>query len=142
MTDMLTRISEAWARAWGQGETAAFEAILSPDYVRHSKTGEEKLPDVIRQIEESHAAFSDFTVEILHAIEDDNLAAIHWRSTGTHTGEFMGVPPTHRTVTVHGASFLNHHDGLITDESVVWDPRELLSSMKIWHLGNHTGKAS
>ena len=138
MNQMLERIADAWARAWGQGDTAAFQAIVDSNYKRHSKTGEEGLTEVIRQIEESHAAFTVFRVEILHAIESDDLVAIHWQSTGTHSGTYMGVPPTQRTVTVVGASFLNHHNGLITEESVVWDPRELLSSMNIWHLGNPT----
>ncbi|MCY1160186.1 MAG: polyketide cyclase [Citricoccus sp.] len=135
MTNMLERVTEAWTKAWGEGDTAAFEKLVSADYVRHSKTGEEGLAEVVRQIEASHRAFSSFQMKVLRAIEDDNLVAIYWESTGTHTGEFMDVPPTGRTVTVRGASFVDHCDGLITGESVVWDPREMLSSMSIWHLG-------
>jgi len=142
MNQMLDRIADAWTRAWDRGETAAFEGIVAPGYVRHSKTGEEGLPDVIRQIEESHAAFSDFRVDILQAVESGDLVAILWQSTGTHTGTFMGVPPTQRAVTVRGASFLRHRDGLIAEESVVWDPRELLSSMQIWHLGDQKRKSA
>ena len=78
----------------------------------------------------------------LRAIEDDNLVAIHWESTGTHTGEFMGVPPTGRTVTVTGASFVGHRDGKITDEAVVWDPREMLSAVGIWHLGDQRKRST
>ncbi|WP_267279016.1 ester cyclase [Arthrobacter sp. CDRTa11] len=134
--NMLPRIIEAWSRAWGEGDTRAFEEIVAENYVRRSKSGQEGLPEVIRQIEESHAAFSDFTMDVLHAVEDSDLIAINWQSHGRHTGTFMGVPPTQRIVTVNGASFLRHKDGLITEESVVWDPRELLSSMNIWHLGH------
>ena len=136
MTTMLDRVTEAWAKAWSEGDTTAFERLVAPEYERQSKSGSEALADVVRQIEDSHRAFSDFRVTVLHAIEDDGLVAIHWQSTGTHTGEFMGVPPTGRTVTVSGASFISHRDGLITAEAVVWDPREMLSSMSIWHLGD------
>ncbi|MHA6196963.1 flavin reductase [Pseudomonas wadenswilerensis] len=131
------RITDAWRRAWGEGDTGAFEALVSPDYVRHSKLGEVvRLPEMLKQIEESHAAFSDFKVEILHATEAEGLLSLHWRTVAKHTGEFMDVPPTQRNVTVHGASFIRHRNGRITEEWVVWDPRELLSSMHIWHL-NH-----
>ncbi|MFC9334456.1 MULTISPECIES: ester cyclase [Arthrobacter] len=136
MTSMLNRVTEAWTKAWGEGDTAAFERLVAPDYERQSKTGSEGLAQVVEQIEESHRAFSDFHVTVLRAIEDDNLVAIHWETVGKHTGEFMGVPPTGRTVTVRGASFISHRDGLITSEAVVWDPREMLSSMSIWHLGD------
>lgn len=141
MTTMLQRVTDAWIKAWGEGDTASFEALVGASYVRHSKSGEERLPDVLRNIEEQHAAFSQFSIQILSAIEDDNLVAIHWQSTGTHTGEFMGVPPTERTVTVSGASFVRYRDGKITSESVVWDPRELLSAVGIWHLGHQHKRA-
>ena len=140
MSNWGARIADAGALAGGHGDTAAFERIVADGYVRHSKTGEEvRLPDVLRQVEASHAAFTDFTVEVLHAVEGDDTIAIHWQSIGTHTGTYMGVPPTNRTVTVNGASFLRHKDGLITEEWTVWDPRELLSSMNIWHLGDQSG---
>lgn len=142
MSTMLQRVTEAWTRAWGAGDTAAFEALVDADYVRHSKSGEESIQLVLNQIEEQHAAFSGFSVGILHAIEDHDLVAIHWESTGTHTGEFMGVPPTGRTVTVTGASFVRHRDGKITDESVVWDPREMLSAVGIWHLGDQRRRSA
>ncbi len=133
---MLDRVTDAWVKAWGEGDTGSFEALAGDGYVRHSKSGEEHLPEVLRNIEEQHAAFSGFGIRVLSAIEDHNLVAIHWESTGTHTGEFMGVPPTGRTVTVSGASFIRYRDGKIASESVVWDPRELLAAVGIWHLGH------
>lgn len=140
MSEMLDKITSAWTRAWGQGETGAFEELVSDDYTRQSKTGQEALEQVVAQIEDSHRAFSDFSMEILRAIEGENEVAIHWRSVGRHTGEFMGVPPTGREVIVSGASFIRHEAGKITDEDVVWDPREMLSAMSIWHLGDQRRK--
>lgn len=133
---MLEKITSAWTRAWSQGETKAFEELVSDDYVRQSKTGAEALEQVVSQIEDSHRAFSDFTMQIMRAVEGENEVAIHWRSVGRHTGEFMGVPPTGREVIVSGASFIRFADGKITDEDVIWDPREMLSAMSIWHLGD------
>lgn len=136
MSTILDKITDAWARAWGEGDTSAFENLVDENYLRHSKTGEERLPEVITQIIESHQAFSELRMEVCTAIEDDNLVAIHWRSSGKHTGDFMGVPPTGRSVTVDGASFIGHKNGRITRETVVWDPREMLSSISIFHLGD------
>lgn len=136
MSSMLEKVGIAWKRAWGEGDTQAFQDIVADGYVRHSKTGEEGIEDVIEQIKSSHRAFSDFRVEILQALEDSEAIAILWESTGIHTGEFMGVPPTGRKVVVRGAAFIRHADGQILEESTVWDPRDLLASMKIVHLGN------
>lgn len=133
----VNKLVDAWTRAWGAGETAAFEAIAASDYVRHSKEGREvRLPGMIKQIEESHRAFSDFKVEVLHALAEGDMVAIYWRTIAKHTGTFMDVGPTQKSVVVSGASFLKHKDGRILQEWVSWDPRELLASMRIWHLGD------
>ncbi len=139
MSAMFDAVVDAWLRAWGDGDPAAFKAIVSKNYVRHSKSGQEDIADVVRQIEASREAFTDFKTEILQSVEDSTLIAIHWRSHGLHTGTFMGVPPTGRSVSVSGAAFIRHENGKILDETTVWDPRELLSSMNIWHLGQSAG---
>lgn len=136
MSEMLEKITSAWTRAWGEGDTAAFEELVSENYVRQSKSGTEALEQVITQIEDSHRAFSDFAMQILRAVEGENEVAIHWRSVGRHTGEFMGVPPTGKEVIVSGASFIRFADGKISEEDTIWDPREMLSAMSIWHLGD------
>lgn len=138
MSEMLDKVANGWVRAWGEGDTDAFKDILADDYVRHSKSRDEHIEDVMKQIEASREAFTDFTVEIINAVEDSDMIAIHWKSVGKHTGEFMGVPPTGRTVEVSGAAFIKHRDGKIYEETTVWDPRELLSSMNILHLGTRS----
>lgn len=138
MSAMLETILAAWKKAWSDGETSAFAAIVADDYIRHSKSGEESLPEMIRQIEEHHRAFSEHRVEIIDAIEDKDSIAIHWRTEGKHTGEYLGVPATGRVVSVVGATFLKYRDEKITEESVVWDPRDMLAAINIWHLGSRS----
>jgi len=124
-------VLDAWRAAWGNGEVEAFERILAPGYVRHTKSGDEDVEKLRQAINESRAAFPDLVTEILQSVEQDDMVAIRWTSHGTHTGSFMGVPSTERTVTVYGASFCRFADGLLAEEWVVWDPRELLSAMSI-----------
>lgn len=124
-------VLNAWRAAWGNGEVEAFERILAPGYVRHTKSGDEDVEKLRQAITDSRAAFPDLVTEILQSVEQDDMVAIRWTSHGTHTGSFMGVPSTERTVTVYGASFCRFADGLLAEEWVVWDPRELLSAMSI-----------
>ena len=129
-------VLRAWRAAWGNGEVEAFEEILAPGYVRHTKSGDEDIEMLRRAIRESRQAFPDLDTEILQSVEQDDMVAIRWSSHGTHTGSFMGVPSTERTVTVVGASFCRFVDGLLAEEWVVWDPRELLTAMSIWKVGS------
>ena len=41
-------ILQAWRAAWGNGDVEAFESILAPDYVRHTKSGPKDI-DALRQ---------------------------------------------------------------------------------------------
>lgn len=129
-------ILNAWRAAWGNGDVEAFESLLASGYVRHTKSGSEGLDSVKAAIEASREAFPDLRTEILETVEDSSMVAIRWQSDGTHTGNFMGAPPTDRAVTVTGASFCRFEDDLLAEEWVVWDPRELLSAMNIWAVGS------
>lgn len=128
-------ILKAWNGAWGSGDLASFEQILAPSYIRRSKTGPEDFAKLQKTIQAMHAAFPDSTIEILQIVEDGDRAAIHWQTRGTHQGPYMEVPATGRSVTVSGASFLRFENDKLAEEWVVWDPRELLSAVGIWHLG-------
>lgn len=128
-------ILKAWNGAWGNGDFTAFEQLLAPGYVRRSKSGSEDYAALRKTIEAMHAAFPDSRTDILEIIEDGPKVAVHWQTTGTHTGEFMDVPATGRSIAVTGASFLKFDGDKLAEEWVVWDPRELLSALGIWHLG-------
>lgn len=128
-------ILKAWNGAWGDGDLAAFERILAPGYIRRSKSGSEDYASLQKTIEAMQKAFPDSVVEILQIVEDGDRVAIHWQTRATHQGTFMDVPATGRSVTVSGASFLRFEDEKLAEEWVIWDPRELLSALGIWHLG-------
>ncbi|MFP3802119.1 flavin reductase, partial [Paraburkholderia sp. SIMBA_027] len=52
-------------------------------------------------------------------------------STGTHTNEYLGVPPTGLTVQTRGSNILTLENGKILTESVTWDGSELLAGLGI-----------
>ncbi len=41
-------------------------------------------------------AFPDFTMEIVDLIEERDTVVAHFRCSGTHSGEWVGVPATNR----------------------------------------------
>lgn len=135
MSTIRESILNAWSGAWGSGDSAAFEQLLAPGYVRISKSGSQDYASLKKTIKAIHTAFPDLTARILHFVEDEATAAIHWQSTGTHRGTFMEAPASGQTITVTGASFLRLDTGAIAEEWVVCDPRELLSAIGIRYPG-------
>lgn len=90
---VLERVS---GEIFGQGRIDVVDELLAPDFVDH-----DPLPGLppdregVKQVVQLfRSAFPDFEVELLHTVVEGNKAVDHIASTGTHLGEFMGVPPT------------------------------------------------
>jgi predicted ester cyclase len=50
-------------------------------------------------------------------IAEDDQVVVRVSFTGTHQGEFLGVPPTQRKVTVAGVELARLEDGKIEEEA-------------------------
>ena len=66
--------------------------------------------------------FSDARLKLLTRLTDGDLLATEWRFTGTHDGEFVGVPATGQATENIGASVSRvGSDGKIATETAYWD---------------------
>ena len=48
------------------------------------------------------AAFPDLAIDVEHMTADDDTIALAYTVTGTHRGEFMGIPGTGRKISARG----------------------------------------
>jgi steroid delta-isomerase-like uncharacterized protein len=130
-------ITDAWAAAWDHGDVDALDAVLSPDYRRRADAADEgqNLAEFKASIIATRSAFPDLITTIDEILVDGDRVALRWHSNGRHDGSFLGVPPTHRQVTVGGATFARFQDDRVVEEFVTWDPRALLSALGIISVG-------
>jgi steroid delta-isomerase-like uncharacterized protein len=78
---------------WNGGNLDLVVALIHPDY----RIGEEgpRGPDaVINNIQTYRAAFPDLRWHIEQMVAEADLVAVRLVLTGTHRGEFRGIPPT------------------------------------------------
>ena len=131
------QVVEAWAAAWDRGEVDALDQLLSPNYRRRSTSSDEglSLQQFKASIVTTRAAFPDLVTTIDDIMAEDDRVALRWHSIGKHNGSFLGVPPTHRTVEVHGSTFARFENGVVIEEFVTWDPRAMLSALGIITVG-------
>ena len=66
-------------------------------------------------------AFPDFHHKLEDVVAEGNKVAVRFTITGTHRGEFQGIPPTGKRVSIGGTDFLTIVDGKITEERVFVD---------------------
>ncbi len=66
-------------------------------------------------------AFPDFHHKLEDVVAEGNKVAVRFTITGNHKGEFQGIPPTGKQVSIGGTDFLTIIDGKITEEWVFVD---------------------
>jgi steroid delta-isomerase-like uncharacterized protein len=102
-------LERRWFEEWNKGKAAAMAVIdelCATDYVVHSGTGEDihGLKDFKQSYSEFFSAVPDIHFTIEDMVVEGDKAAVRFTFTGTHKGEFRGIPPTNKKVTVWGIS--------------------------------------
>ena len=72
------------------------------------------------------AAFPDIVMEQEDLLIDGDRVVLILRMSGTHSGDFMGLPPTGRPMEFLMAELMTVADGLVADERRIYDFTGLL----------------
>lgn len=82
------------------GDIDGFGALLAEDFVEHEETpGLAPTKEGVLQFFRIYlAAFPDLRMEPQDVLPSGDKVAIRVRATGTHQGDFMGMPATGRTI--------------------------------------------
>jgi len=118
MSEDIHRIIEQYGETWDvDAPQGLVDEVLAADVVDYNPQpgqapGIEGMRD---QITLYHAAFPD-----LHLTNDDIIisgdrAALRWTATGTHDGDQLGVPATHKTVEFTGIDILRIENGRVVE---------------------------
>ena len=74
-------------------------------------------------------AFPDSQIVIESCIAEGDRVATRWTLTGTHRGEFMGIPPTGRSIKFEGIEFNRVLDKKIVEHRAIFDNIGLLQQV-------------
>ncbi len=76
-------------------------------------------------------AFPDIQVKIEHILAENDLVIVFLSFTGTHTGEFRGMPPTNKRVNIRSADLYRIENEKIVEHWDVVDQLNLLQRIGI-----------
>jgi predicted ester cyclase len=104
-------------------DEAAREEVVHPDFhdptnppgMRHGLDGNRQIVALF------HRSFPDVRWDILDMIAEGDIVVVRLAMTGTHRGEFFGIAPTNRRVTVEGIHLLRMRDGKIAEHRGIND---------------------
>ena len=75
------------------------------------------------------SAFPDLTAKIEEIVAEGYKVAICVINTGTHKGEFQGIPSTNKKVSFGGRDFVTLRDGKIAEQWAGTDMMELMQQI-------------
>jgi predicted ester cyclase len=75
-------------------------------------------------------AFPDYRWELQHLLVDGDVVAAHFTDTGTHRGEWLGVPATGRRVTTQEFAVYRWTAGRIAEVWVTADNLRVLDQLR------------
>lgn len=79
-----------------------------------------------RQVERFLTGLPDLRFDVDDTVSEGDKLVVSWTITGTHRGEFLGVPPTNRRVSFSGITINHIRNGKIIESTVIWDGLGLL----------------
>ena len=110
---MSTEDNKALVRYWieeviNKGNLAVVDALCPPGYVGHNPhhplkdqpVGPEEVKEHV--VKWLHAVFPDLHQDIEEMIAEGDKVVVRWTNSGTHVGEFMGIPPTGKSFSIAG----------------------------------------
>lgn len=130
MTPDPSRLARDYARVWDADAPGDLvDRLFGADVVDHNPQPEQGQgrEGVRGVIDLYHAVFPDLRVTVDDVVAAGDRVVVRWTAHGTHEGGQLGVPATHREVTMTGIDILRLQDGLIAER---WAEANALEMMQ------------
>ena len=117
------RLNLRWIEAFNVRDWATEAACRAPAYVAHLSGAPGPLDGAGwgAFMGAFTAAFPDARIAVADTVGERDLVATRWTITGTHRGDFQGIPPTGRPVTMAGVDISRVVDGRIAEHWAQFD---------------------
>jgi steroid delta-isomerase-like uncharacterized protein len=116
--------NKAIVRRWFDAQSSAtydlatLDELTAPDFVYHSpswpevRTHEERKQKIIIEFT---AAFPDLKYDLKDVIAEGDKVVLRYSLSGTHKGEFAGIPPTNKRFDLTSLCVLRLADGKVAE---------------------------
>jgi steroid delta-isomerase-like uncharacterized protein len=119
---------------WNQGNLNKVSELLADQVRFHDAVFPNLNPgiqNIKNHIEGCRKAFPDLKFTIDDAIAERNEVVNHWRATGTHKGQFLGMQPSNRRVTVEGTSIYRIEGAKIVEAHANWNLASMMQQLGV-----------
>jgi steroid delta-isomerase-like uncharacterized protein len=115
---------------WNEGREETINEMCAKDVVGYGQAQHGVEIHGVEQFKQLwsglRGSFSNVHIEIHDTIEQDDRVVARWTMAMTHTGDFLGIAPTAKRVSMNGISIQRFVDGQIVTGWDNWDQLSLL----------------
>jgi C-1 hydroxylase len=117
--------------AWNKGDLAGMTTFWAPGMVHHSRGDTLAAEQVASAMGGVMEAFPDLKMTIEEMVAEGDKVASLLTLTGTHSGEFLGIPPTGKKVSVSLQGLVRIEDGKVREHWGVADGLAMLEQLSL-----------
>jgi len=129
-------IIRRWFEAENKKDLSPIDDIVAPDFVDHTHQLKSR-GEYMQRINMFIKGFPDFHETIEDIIAEGDKVWVRFKFAGTHTGEYLGLAPTGKKITVECVDIFRIVDGKAVEE---WEIADGLDSLKQLGLIEYTEK--
>ena len=125
-------IARRWMEeVWQKASPAAIDELLAANFVfNYPPPGVEPDRKAYKQtVNEYFVGCPDLQFTTEDMVAEGDKVAVHWTGRGTHKGEFWGIAPTDKQVTMRGISIIRIAGGKIVEEWGYMNTLDLLKQL-------------
>ena len=112
-------IVRQYMEAWSKEDIAGFKKLMSLDYEYYSPSRNSEALSLAETLELGKTifkAFPDFKWTIVESVAEADTVVVRMNLSGTHEGEWSGIPATGKRVQISSICILRIKNGLIAEE--------------------------
>ena len=118
LSDNKAVVLRSEAELWNKGNLSVADELYSPDFVCHFPVGPEwkGLEGIKGEVRRHRTSFPDWHERVDDIVAEGDRVVIRFTSTGTHQGEFAGIAPTGRKVSIQEIAIYRIVGGKIVEQ--------------------------
>jgi steroid delta-isomerase-like uncharacterized protein len=131
-TDNRQIVQRFMDECWNQGNLNTVMELVADNCRYHDPvfpsltSGAENIKN---HIQTCRNGFPDLMFTIDDTIAERDEVVVHWTGTGTHKGQFLGMPPTNKKASVTGTSIFRLEGSKIVEEWANWNLMSMLEQL-------------
>jgi steroid delta-isomerase-like uncharacterized protein len=121
--------TKVWDQVIVEGKVNVLDTAYAETIVLHTTPEIKGIKDAKAYYAGFVTGFSNRSFIVKRMFADGENLVNHWQFKGTHTGDFMGIPPTGKTVDIEGCTVAKIVDGKIVEEQDFMDNMSFLKQL-------------